>query len=50
MLRGLDRLISESTGLPVFLADDPLHAVANGTGIILQDVDRMAKAMAMAVE
>ncbi len=50
MLRGLDRRISETTGLPVFLADDPLHAVANGTGIILQDIDRMAKAMALAVE
>ena len=50
MLRGLDRRISEATGLPVFLADDPLNAVANGTGIILQDVDRMAKAMALAVE
>ena len=50
MLRGLDRRISDATGLPVFLADDPLHAVANGTGIILQDVDRMAKAMALAVE
>ena len=50
MLRGLDRRISDATGLPVFLADDPLHAVANGTGIILQDVDRMAKAMALAVD
>lgn len=50
MLYGLDRLISEATGLPAFLAEDPLHAVANGTGIILQDVDRMAKAMALAVD
>ncbi len=50
MLRGLDRRITEATGLPVFIADDPLHAVANGTGIILQDVDRMAKAMALAEE
>ena len=40
--------LTEATGLPVFIADDPLHAVANGTGIILQDVDRMAKAMALA--
>ena len=50
LLRGIDKQISEATGLPVFLADDPLHAVANGTGIILQDVDRMAKAMALAAE
>ena len=41
MLTGLDRLITEETGLPVFVAEQPLNAVANGTGIILQEmVDR----------
>lgn len=34
-LRGLDKLIAEETGLPVHVADDPLTAVARGTGIIL---------------
>ncbi len=38
MLLGLDRLISEETGLPVFVAENPLKAVANGTGIILQEM------------
>ena len=28
LLRGLDQLISEKTGLPVHLAEDPLSAVA----------------------
>ena len=37
MLRGLDKLLSEQTGLPVTLADDPLSAVAEGTGIALND-------------
>jgi rod shape-determining protein MreB len=32
VLRGLDRLISEATGLPVHVAEDPLSAVAEGTG------------------
>ncbi len=32
MLRGLDKLISEETGLPVHIADDPLTAVVLGTG------------------
>jgi rod shape-determining protein MreB len=32
LLRGLDRLISEATGLPVHVAEDPLSAVAEGTG------------------
>ena len=46
LLRGIDRLLSEETGLPVTIADDPLTAVANGTGIMLQDygIDALAKA------
>jgi rod shape-determining protein MreB len=39
LLRGLDRLLSEKTGLPVTVADDPLSAVANGTGIVLSDLN-----------
>ncbi len=38
MIRNLDKLLSEATGLPVIIADDPLSAVANGTGIVLQDL------------
>lgn len=45
LLCGLDRLISEETGLPVFVSDDPLKAVANGTGIVLQEMDTMARAL-----
>ncbi|MCP4653203.1 MAG: rod shape-determining protein [Candidatus Omnitrophica bacterium] len=37
LLRGLDKLISEETGLASFVADDPLTAVALGTGKILED-------------
>ncbi len=39
LIRNLDRLISEASGLPVIVADDPLSAVANGTGIVLQSLD-----------
>jgi rod shape-determining protein MreB len=35
LIRGIDRLLSEKTGLPVTVADDPLSAVANGTGAAL---------------
>lgn len=35
LLRGLDRRISDGTGLPVHVADDPLSAVAAGTGKVL---------------
>lgn len=39
LLRGLDRLLCEKTGLPVLVADDPLSAVANGTGAVLADLN-----------
>ena len=38
LLRGIDRLLSEKTGLPVIVAEDPLSAVANGTGAVLNDL------------
>lgn len=37
LLRGLDKLISEETGLPVHVADDPLTAIALGTGRYLNE-------------
>ena len=43
LIRGLDRLISEETGLPVHVADDPLSAVANGTGIVMQELGLLEK-------
>lgn len=39
LLKGLDRLLREETGLPVHIAEDPLSAVAEGTGIALQNVE-----------
>ena len=38
LLRGIDRYISSDTGLPVHIADDPLTAVAEGTGRVLQEL------------
>ena len=37
LLSGLDKLLSEETGLPVFVADEPLNAVVKGTGVMLQE-------------
>ncbi|MDD5069371.1 MAG: rod shape-determining protein [Candidatus Omnitrophica bacterium] len=37
LLRGFDKLISDETGLACFVADDPLTAVALGTGKILEE-------------
>lgn len=36
LLRGIDQLLVEETGMPVQLADDPLTCVARGTGIALE--------------
>ena len=43
LLRGLDKLISEETGLPVHVADDPLTAVAKGTGKVLDEIHYLRK-------
>ncbi len=42
-LRGLDKLIAQETRLPVTLAEDPLSAVAEGTGTVLNELDILAK-------
>jgi rod shape-determining protein MreB len=38
-LRNLDRLFSDATGVPAFVADDPQLCVAKGTGIALENLD-----------
>ncbi|HXB42285.1 MAG TPA: rod shape-determining protein [Bacteroidia bacterium] len=40
LLRGLDKRISMKTKLPVHIAEDPLRAVARGTGIALKNIHR----------
>jgi rod shape-determining protein MreB len=41
LLRGLDRLISEETGLAVSLGKDSLRAVVNGTGLMLEHANKL---------
>ncbi|OGV64585.1 MAG: rod shape-determining protein [Lentisphaerae bacterium RIFOXYC12_FULL_60_16] len=43
LLTGIDKLIAEQTGLPVHIADDPLSAVAEGTGVVLNELDFLRK-------
>jgi rod shape-determining protein MreB len=43
LIRGIDKLLAEETGLPVHVADDPLSAVALGTGVVLQELGYLEK-------
>ena len=40
LLRDLDKLLSDETGLPVLVADEPLTCVARGGGKALEIIDR----------
>jgi rod shape-determining protein MreB len=40
LLRDLDRLLAEETGLPVLVAEEPLTCVVRGCGIALERMDR----------
>jgi rod shape-determining protein MreB len=43
LLRGLDKLIREETGLPVIVAEDPLSAVVRGVGKMLDELELLKK-------
>ena len=43
LLRGLDQLLHQETGLPITVADDPLSCVALGTGKVLDHLDLLKK-------
>ena len=45
LLRGLDKVIAQETGLPVKIAEDPLTSVARGTGYLLESLDRFKKVL-----
>lgn len=40
LLRGLDKRLTDKLGIKFIIAEDPLHAVARGTGIALKNVDK----------
>ncbi len=41
LLKGLDKLLEEETKMPIKVEQDPLTAVARGTGIILEDIEKL---------
>jgi rod shape-determining protein MreB len=46
LLRDLDRLLMEETGLPVIVADDPLTCVVRGSGKALEKMDKLGSIFA----
>ena len=46
MLRDLDQLLKEETGLPVHVAEEPLNCVVKGCGIALENMDKLRTAFA----
>ncbi len=45
LLKGLDELLKQETGLPIKIADDPLAAVALGAGLALDNLDILKEVM-----
>jgi len=45
LLRNIPDLIAQATGVPCILAEEPLHCVAKGTGVILENLDVYKKSI-----
>lgn len=50
LLADIDRLISDETGLPVYVADDPLTCVARGGGMVLEMIDQKGGSSTFSLE
>jgi rod shape-determining protein MreB len=46
LLRGMDKLVNRETGIPVYVAEYPLDAVAEGTGKIIENMDEYEELLA----
>ena len=42
LIKGLDRRLSNKSGLPFHIAEDPLRAIARGTGIAMKNIDKFS--------
>ena len=43
LLHGIERLLADELKVPVFIAEDPMNSVANGTGIMLDSLSRKSR-------
>lgn len=42
-LHGLDQLLADKLKVPIIIADDPMHCVVKGTGMMLDNLDKLSK-------
>lgn len=45
LLTGLDKKINNETGMPVHIADEPMHCVVMGTGKVLEELDTLKRVL-----
>ncbi len=45
LIKNLDKLLSMETGMPVYIAEDPLDCVVRGTGKTLEDLERLKRVL-----
>lgn len=43
LLHGIDQLLADELKVPVLIADDPMDSVAKGTGVMLENMDKLAR-------
>ena len=48
LIKNLDKLLSIETGMPVYVADEPLDCVVRGTGKTLEDIERLKRVLVSA--
>ena len=41
LIKNLDKLISQKTGMPVYVAENPLECVVKGTGKTIEDLEKL---------
>ena len=47
LLKGIDKLLTEETGMPVHIAEDPMLCVALGTGMALENIELLKRVRVM---
>jgi len=45
MLRNFDKLMSQETGIPCYVAEDAIFCVAKGTGVVLENLDMYKRSL-----